>query len=344
MAGENYRKQLPALGGLFLLLIQGCSSGHDIAPVGYVGSPTNLGAGGSKGDDIKTLALGGQGGEAPTSSGGRTNFGPPVTGPKSPDLGAPLCLPGASWSEAQALLELNTEAEESLLALSPDETAVVFLRETVAFLGEREAPSAAFQVEQLAWPSGYDPELGVAISPDALTLVLVANESSGFALLTRKTRDEDFGQDVEIDRLSVLNSLPGTAGIGLSHPLLVRGGAELWWVESRSETSVWMASFGAEFVPRGVQVGCGELGCDLMLEGLGGQGKFPSSLSEDGRSLFLLDEYSGSELRHREQSEVDSGFFEAETMGAREDVHANAACSRLYFSRAGELFFEERLD
>ena len=321
-----------------------CSSGYEEAPVGEFANPPGAGANDSRNSGgYNSNGEGGAGGET-MGSGGRLGFGGAVTGPDPDPTIEPLCPADAEWGSPQKLSTVSTDGEdERLLAISPDELTIVFQRGDVAFVADRSKTTEDFSPAQvLTVPDGYDVELGVTLTPDGLTVVFTHEDSSGFGEVSRNSRGEAFSLVADEARYLVLNSLYPMAGIKLSHPVIAGSDLELWWVETRSETSVWFASYEVPEIARGSQVGCNELGCTLMLDGYEGQKKLLTGLSSDLLTVFVVDDVIGQEARFRSNPEVDAGFFESVALEPRLDVQSNASCTRLYYSSGGDIVFDSR--
>lgn len=320
--------------------VAACSSGHDIAPTGDYESPSASGGRRATGGE----AQGGAGGEAPEGSGGKMGFGGAVTGPDPEPDSPPLCPPDAEWGTPVSVAGVSTPGGvERLLALTPDELTLMFDRDGAVLLAERANANEDFAVSlSQPVPAGYDVDLGVAISSDGLLLILTQDGKSGFAEFTRTSRSVAFELTPNEVPYEVINSLSMMAGVDLSHPVLAADSSELWWVEGRSETSVWMAAFEGETISRGAQVGCNSLGCTLMLDGYGGAKNLLTGLSEDLRTVFTVDDLSGQQGRNRAGTRLDSGFFEEFDLSPRLDVRPNKDCTKLYSSSAGDILFETR--
>lgn len=316
-----------------------CSSGYEEAPVGEFADPPGSGSKTNLGGDEN-----GGGGVGGDSMGGRDGFGGAVTGPDPDPADAPQCPVDAIWGGPNKLQEISSElGDERLLAVSPDERTIIFQRDGASYFADRAKPADDFSaISALTVPDGYDVELGLALTPDGLTLVLTRDDSSGFAEITRESRGDAFSLVADEARYLVLNTLYPMAGIELSHPVISGAGGELWWVETLSETSVWFASYATSEIARGEQVGCNEFGCDLMLDGYDGAKKLLTGLSNDRLTVFLVDDDSGQEARSRVNSAVDTGFFVSLGLEPRLDVRPNAACTRLYYSSGGDIFFDTR--
>ena len=312
--------------------------------MGEFANPPGAGANDSRNSGgYNSNSDGGAGGET-MGSGGRMGFGGAVTGPDPDPVIDPLCPADAKWGSPQKLSAISTDGDdERLLAISPDELTIVFQRGDAALIADREKTSDDFStIEVLTVPDGYDVELGVALTPDGLTVVFTHEDSSGFGEVSRNSRGDSFSLVADEARYLVLNSLYPMAGIKLSHPVISGAEPELWWVETRSETSVWYASYEASEIARGSQVGCNELGCSLMLDGYEGEKKLLTGLSADLLTVFVVDDVTGQEARFRSNPQVDAGFFESVDLEPRSDVQSNSNCTRLYYSSAGDILFDSR--
>jgi len=243
------------------------------------------------------------------------------------------------WGDGVAIDELNGGGTvETLLEVTPDERSLVFLRDGAPYLSERESPDDDFSEPSALVLSGdYDPSLGLALSPDGLSMVVTMAGSVGFALWERNSRSDDFVGAPDSNSFLLINSLYPMAGVGLSHPAFSGSGAELWWVETREVSSVWKSDFDSNEMDLGSEVGCSDLGCDALLHGTESTPTLLSGLSSDGLSVFVSLPGADSEVRQRPN--LEASFVFEESLGERESPQPNADCSRLYFSADGELYF-----
>lgn len=334
-------KRLHFATGLFSLIA--CSSGHDLAPVFDNGE---------WGDDSTGSGGNGLGGETPIGDGDGDGSGgrPPLalggasTGPPPPEVEVAECPAASEFSGAHSVGAINTDADEQLLALTPDELSVVFLREGALFVSDRSDLEAPFDAEALvALPDGFEPSLGVALTPSGLSLVLSHAEGRGFFSLHRSQKNLPFEGEPDDEMFFSINRITTVTTFTLSHPVLTAAGTQFWWVSTSAEkTSVWYSELMGSTFPWGVEVGCNEFACDSLLDGPADSGTLLTSVSEDLLTVFFTDENDESKMRWRDYVAVDAGFYDEDDLGDRFLVRVNEDCSRLFYTEGGDILFDER--
>lgn len=324
----------PSLGRLLfaaLLVPLACSSDD---------KPPALGEGGSAGSDMSPPRSGRpsaeQGGE---SAGGASEGAEPGGAPSggavdrpivgeiggegiqqgqggAPPNPTPLCAPDAAW-ETTPLEGVATEADERLLAMTPDERTLVFARDQQLFVLDDGQSSA------LTLPAGYSPDLGVALTSDGLSLVIVQEEGLSFAEVSRPTRTGSFDGAPSAERFRALNEARVTSGGRFSSPVLSADGEALYVTVRMGNTvaNVWRAT-GEGFRERDLQDPA-TLGTEE------GEAKRVVGVAADDRTLFVFDEalgYVTAMWRPTPAAEFSEGL-------AFEDFQTaipSAACGRIY--------------
>lgn len=329
-----------------------CASETEYAPGPPQGSP---GSGSASGDGDDPVALGGDTGGPIGAAGDFTgdgdgggdgddpfaNLGGAATGPDDPDAPPPLCSLGMSWTGENALASLNTAADESLLSITGDELAVVFTRDGTPYLAERADAADDWGVAtELVLPVGFDSTLGLSLSPDALTLILVRDEGAGLGSVGRAARQTAFEDEVSESPFTVINHLVEMTSVTIGYPVL-SDDSELWWVEFWEDSAVYNGEFDPEKVLTRSHVGCTQMGaCDLLLDGSFGFDKSLTGISADHRTVFIDDELEGPRMLWRASTEKGYGFLIGVSLGDRLNAQPNDDCSRLYYEKDGELYFD----
>jgi hypothetical protein len=292
----------------------GVVSGSLNAPGGAGGAP----ASGEGGDTVEALPIGEIGGG---------NFAESMAG--APASSPPACDPMVGWGNPTPLANINTHADERLLTMTHDELTLVIERAGALLLAERDSPQAPFTaVTPLALPHGYDATRGVSLDAQGLSLVVVSEDGSGFAEITRSKRGAAFGGQPDVARFAAVNDARSFSGGELSSPVLSEDGKTFFYAERRSTRSdVWRAT-GASLEDRekldGVTLGSDD-----------GMAKLPLSVSRDLRMLFVFDEA----LNHV------VGLWSPTAAGALtqlvlfrdlQSAFTNGDCSRLYGTRMND--------
>jgi hypothetical protein len=303
--------KLPALGS-------GGSGGSDTSPPQGgrpTGSPGGDGAVGGAGEQgLGGAALGGASdGPVIGEVGGEGIYPGQAGAPPNP---ATLCAQDAAW-ETTPLEGVNTEADERLLALTPDERTLVFARDQQLFVWD-DGEASPFTL-----PAGYSPELGVSLEADGLSLVIVQEEGLSFATVSRLTRSGSFELTPNEAPFKALNEARVTSGGQFSSPVLSAGGESLYFTVRMGTTvaNVWRAR-GVAFAERKLQ--------DPSVFGTeDGQAKLVVGVAADERTLFVFDEA----LEHVTGMWSPTPAAELTSRVPFEGFHTatpNAACDRIY--------------
>lgn len=290
----------------------GPTAGDVNAPVGKGGAPAE-GAAGESGEHLPIGQIGGG------------NFAEPAGG--APSTAPPQCDPEASWGHATALPAIDTDADERLLSMAPDELTLVFSREGALFVAERASAAAEFaDVAGLSLPSGYDAERGLALDASGLSLVVVSEDGASFAEISRPSRGVAFGTKPSAGRFVAVNDARTFSGGELSSPVLSEDGRTFFYVEQRGGRSdVWRAT-GAAFDQRSKLD-------TVTLGGDEGMAKFTLSVSADERALFVFDEALGHVVGLWSTTPAGA-FTQAVSLPDLVSAFVNADCTRLYGTRA----------
>jgi hypothetical protein len=200
------------LSGWGALIVLGCGGGSSPPPLGDVDSgPPHREKDG--GHDSGKTGSGGAGGTSPTDGGGATeastdaSMDAPSDASTLPDVKAvdvdydalkpakPACSPTGQWSSSSAPLGFGPGAR--LLAITPNETTVVFSRTTSGatayYYADRASPAGAFGTPRaLDTFANLDPSQGFAVAADGLVLVGARDTHVGFAQIARHSLAEPF--------------------------------------------------------------------------------------------------------------------------------------------------------
>lgn len=315
------------LGVLLAALVAPLSCSSDDKPPG-------LGAGAASGDGGTSSrsgsATGAQSGEGPSVSAGAPSGGA-GDGPVSGELGgegfyageggappnpATICHRDAAWTTTP-LAGVNTPAAERLLAMTPDEHTLVFSRDDALFVLDDGTETA------LALPAGYTHALGVSLTPDGLGLILVAEDGSRFAEVSRARRGVAFAGAPSTARFAVLNNGQVTSGDHFSSPALSADGASFYYT-ARKGPSV-------AYVYRAYGAGLSEVDMQdpVTLGTEDGLAKLVVSVSADERTLFVFDEALGHVTGLWSASPA-AEFGAAVPFEGFETVVTSLACDRIY--------------
>lgn len=253
------------------------------AAAGSAGTSSRSGSGnGEPGGEGSLGAAGGaaHGGASGSPSGEIGGEGVYVGEGGSPSNPQTLCRRDVEWSTTP-LDAVNTAADELLLAMTPDEDTFVFSRDDQLFVSDEG------ELTLLTLPVGYTHELGVSLTADGLSLVVVAENGSGFAEVSRSSRGSAFSASASTARFAILNDARVTSGDSYSFPALTQDGQDLYYTARRgpSVANVWRA-YGPSLSERDAEYP-GTLGTD------DGLAKLVVSISADERTIFVLDEALG---------------------------------------------------
>jgi hypothetical protein len=274
---------------------------------------------------------GGSAGETPIELGG--------SGGKAPVV-PPSCDQRSAWSGAAEVNGVSSAANETLLAITPDELDLAFLRDGALYVAHRAQPSAGFEKgSALLIPTGWSAAQGAALSADGKRLLLVSDpDRKQLGELTRLTREAAFSAIVDTSAFAAINQDSTFTGRVYASPTLSAGDDQLFFnsafldagstimVSSRNGTNAWST-------PRTLNAG--------TFDGGAGQRRLPTAISADGRTLFYFNEESGKqEARWRATNSVDSPLYDMRSLGARRGSAPNSACNRLYSEAEGDVVVE----
>jgi WD40-like Beta Propeller Repeat len=335
---------LSALGGVCLVVA--CSSGSDShgAPISLGGSsssdagsagsrqfPNNTGGGsggGGAGDD--TANAGQAGAAVADGSGGAAGEQPGTIVLVTPGA----CSEAAMWMGATPLATVST-GNDTLLSITSDELDIVFLRSGAVYRAHRDAPSDSFGAAVLVTiPTGYDATIGVALSSDGKTLVLVSSDGQSFASLSRDSRTVDFGATADPSLFLGLNERSLQTLEHYAAPVLAPDGKSFvfsGFTPGEDGLAVVyesaMAS-GAWDMPNNIS--------DSLFDGTGSKRSLPTGLSSDSRTLFYFDEATSTEVA-RFRDRPDAPLYDSVDLGTPTGAMPNAKCDHLYYSSAGSV-------
>ena len=343
--------------GLTLGLGAACSSGSDDrAPsLSDAGAPSVGGAGGRSpggkgGKGGSSSTDGGGSGEAGSAgaagaagsvsgAGGEGGLEPGTIIPVTPGA----CSEAATWADATPLEGISSAADEQLLAITPDELDIVFLRDDVAMLAHRNQARAAFGAPvELAIPEGYSVDSGVALSADGKTLVLLDTAGQSFAEFTRTSRTEAFGLTGDATAFTALNQRAIQTMEHYAAPVLAPDGKTFVFAAFTPEpTTGFPTGFeGVSVVYESVWTTNGwampESISDKLFDGTSAARALPSGLSSDSRTLFYFDEGSGKQMA-RFRDRPDAPLYTVVELDGLNGAIPDVECDKLYYSRAGDV-------
>ena len=290
------------------------------------------GAAGADHGDSGATGDGGRGGEGVTNSGGRGGNPPAVPA---------TCNQLADWSQSADVDPVASDADEVMLALTPDELDLAFLRDGALHVAHRSSLNAAFTVgPALTLPAGWSAAHGASLSADGKRLVLVSDpDQKKLGEWTRPNRETPFAGEIDTSAFAAVNQDSDFSGRVYASPIVSADDDQLFFnsafldadstivISSRSETGLWSA-------PRALNPG--------IFDGGAGQRRLPTGVSADGRTLFYFNEESGEqEARWRAATNPDSPLYDMRSLGARHGAVPNAACNRLYFDANGDVVVEK---
>jgi hypothetical protein len=283
-------------------------------------------------------AGGGVGGEGEGEGGVGTGGEPPIIYEMG---GLPQNMPGVC-DPAMKLGEPESRdvgvPGATLLALTPDELGVAFTTGAEPSLTLYVADRASLQYDfvelQVSIPDGYHASTGVSLSSDGLALVLVRDDNSGFAELTRQARNEAFGTAPSEARFAKINALKPMSGRSVGWPVLSSDGRALYFVSYFGQAWVKQSELGADGTfSIGVEID------EFTLGGKAGQYKLISGLATDQRAIFFVDEATQHAMALF-RSRPGSPFYEPLDLGARQGVAPNEDCTRIYSTVDGNLVYQ----
>jgi hypothetical protein len=210
--------------------------------------------------------------------------------------------------------------------MTPDELTVVVATDAALYVADRSKSNQAFTPQALTLPEGYEASSGAALSSDGLQLVLVSADHGALGEVSRSSRDEPFGTDVDTSRFATINGLKETTGRSLGWPVLSSDGRDLYYLSYFGQGLVAQSHAGEDGV-----FAYGDTIDEFTLGGEVGEYKLLTGISADQRAIFFFDEASGHSMalfRSRE----GAPFYDPLDLGEREGVAPNATCSRLYSS------------
>jgi hypothetical protein len=305
---------------------------------GSSGSPTIEGgsgdvSGASGGSDAGAGGAAADGGSAgaPAELGGSSGTSPAVPA---------VCEQSASWSAAASVGGVSSGAGETLLALTPDELDLAFLRDGALFVAHRSKTSAAFSSgAALSIPAGWSAGHGASLSADGKRLLLVSEpDQKKLGELTRSNRESAFSTTIDSEAFAAINGDSDFTRRVYASPTLSAGDEQLFFNSALDAESTIMVSSragtGAWSAPKALSAG--------IFDGSDGKRRLPTGVSADGRTLFYFNEESAEEeARWRATNSIDSPLYDMLSLGARRGAAPNSACNRLYSAAVGDVVVEK---
>ena len=312
----------------------GCSSDDDARPPpaaagtrsgGAAGTGTGTGGASAEGAGAGVDTGGAFAGDAGSDSIGHIDVGGSLSIGGAPTYDAPLCDVNATWADPTPLEGISTpDADERLLSMTHDELTLVFTRDDVLMVADREAASAPFGAPQaLALPIGYTHEHGLALHPEGLGLV-VGSDSGSFADIERAARRGPFDGAPSTARYDQLAANAAQYGATLAAPVLSASGTSLYFTQVGLSTSRVFHTHGSSHFP------VPERSLDsVTLGGSEGDFKLTLSVSSDERTLFYFDEAVGH-VAGLWNSAPSAPFTELVDFPGFDSAFTDSRCERLY--------------
>ena len=328
---------------LALGLVVACGGGDDERHPAAPEQGGTTSKGGSSSESGSPPEAGQAGGAEQPGGGGEGEGGAAGEAPIIYEMGGlPQNMPGV----CDPLLELG-EPEPvdvgvvgaTLLALSADELSVVFTTgadETLALhVGDRASLAAAFGELAVSVPEGYQVTQGVALSGDGRHLVIVRDDGSGLAELSRSARGVAFGVEPDETRFAAINALKPMSGSSVGWPVLSNDGKALYYVSYFGRSGVKQSELEASAFSAGKDID------QFTLGGEQGEYKLISGIADDQRAIFFFDEATSHAMAlFRSRPGADIPFYEPLDLGERRGVTPNKDCSRVYSSDDGGIVLQ----
>lgn len=267
-----------------------------------------------------------------------------ATQPRQEDTG--VCDAHATFGEPIPL-DVTSEPSVRFGSITPDELSIAWLvpgadeGTATVFYADRSSSEEPFgPARELAASDGFFALDSAALGPDGLSLLVVRIDHYGFAVATRESRSDDFGE-LGLGAYSNLNPNlndlhPNESEIG--DPVIAPDDLAFVYSEYAEgfEDTVRIATRNAPLDSYTSTIYF--LTPELRPEG--SLRRRPSGLSSDYLALFYWDEVDEIQkvaFRSRPTSEFDL-FVE---LGQRRFAQPNESCTRLYFEDDGSLVFAE---
>jgi hypothetical protein len=323
-------------------LVAACGGGDDDRhPAAPGQGGTSSAEGGGSGAGAAATPEAGQAGATETPGGADGEGGAAGEPPIIYEMGGlPQNMPGICDPEME-LAEPQAQdvgaSGASLLAMSADELSVVFTTgaaESFALhVGDRASVDADFSQQAVSLPAGYRASHGVALSGDGRKLVIVREDGSGFAELSRSARTSAFGVEPDETRFAKINALRPMSGESVGWPVLSNDGQALYFVSYFGDAQVKQSALEAG------EFSIGNTIDEFTLGGPMGEHKLLSGISADQRAIFFLDQAT-SHAMALFRSRPDAPFYEPLDLGERQGAAPNQDCSRIYSSTGSGVVFQ----
>ncbi len=331
------------------------------------GSPLLLGFAASCSSDARPSLISESGGTTPGSA-GASNAGAPAvsdagapgqggdgesdggeSGAPSPNAGSagtagsgvlpPTCRKAAAWSDSASVADVSSADTEVLLAITPDELDLAFLRGAALYVAHRASASGSFTLgDPLAIPAGWSVADGAALSADGKRLLLSGAQESKLGELTRSSRTGAFTGSVDTTAFALVNQDAIYTGRIYASPALSAGDDQLFFNSAfpdGSSTIVVATRKGNDPWSPPQQL------VQDTLDGDPGMRRLPSGVSSDARTLFYFNEASNTEeARWRDTAVLNSPLTYMLNLGERRSATPNSACDRLYSESNGDVVVE----
>ncbi|RYZ05072.1 MAG: hypothetical protein EOO73_20915 [Myxococcales bacterium] len=234
----------------------------------------------------------------------------------APENPATACRRDAEWVTT-GVEAINTAADERLLAMTPDERTLVYSQDDALFVRDDD------EVTAVALPPGYTHALGVSVTADGLALIIVAEDGSRFAEVSRASRGSPFSEAASTARFTLLNNGQVTSGDFFSSPALSVSGESFYYTARKGPSVAYV------YRAHGEQLSQQEMQDPVTLGTEDGQAKLVVSVSSDERTLFVLDEALGY-VTGLWSATPAAELTEAIPLPELQTAVTNLACDRIY--------------
>lgn len=306
------------------------------------GSGATPSGGGASGDGGQPPVVGGAADAGGVGNGGLAGTGDGGGPPDVEPLPEPTCLGEGELSGA-VKLGISTEDADQFGSITPDELVIAW---TVVDDGKVTLHYSRRQSESGEFGAASTLELAdaaddsVALSADGLRVVYVNGDRKGFTQLVRAAVDEPFS-DVDNDDFRPIaeSVLEFAEGELVGDPVLGPDDSTLFYSRygaQRSATLLGTLRFSSYAPwPAG-----SELPVAPTLEAVDDERQRPTAMSLDRQTLFLWNSATATQtvaMLSHETSQYEIAFELEDARGAA----PNAACSRVYYDRDGDLWTAE---
>ena len=323
-----------------------CSSNSRAPSLVSGGEPASAGGrAGSTAAEGGHSDLGGSNGAAGDSgaAGDGGDSGTPAasgdTGGRADSVSA-ACDPLVAWSGAASVSGVSSTADEQLLALTPDELDLAFVRGGALFVAHRASANEGFpDAAAVTIPTGWSAAHGASLSADGKRLLLVSDPGQKqLGELRRSSRESSFSGLIDTSAFAAINRDSDFTRRVYASPTISAGDDQLLFNSSLDTESTIVVSTrtgaGAWSTPSTLSA--------RIFDGTAGERRLPTGISSDGRTLFYFNEESAKEeARWRATNSPSSPLYDMLSLGGRRGAAPNSSCNRLYSDADGDVVVEK---